>query len=46
MVAAEEYIRKHSIHIYAIGEEYASNPDDHYYAVPATPPPTQTCDRR
>jgi cytidyltransferase-like protein len=34
MVATQEYIDKHNLHIYAIGEEYANNPTDHYYKVP------------
>jgi len=34
MVATKEYIDKHKLHIYAVGEEYTLNPDDHYYKVP------------
>lgn len=34
MVATAEHIDKHQLHIYAIGEEYYCNPDDHYYKVP------------
>mmetsp|Transcript_16470 Transcript_16470/g.19480 ORF Transcript_16470/g.19480 Transcript_16470/m.19480 type:complete len:531 (+) Transcript_16470:34-1626(+) len=34
LVATKEFIDKHNLHIYAVGEEYVNNPDDHYYRVP------------
>ena len=34
LIATLEFIEKYNIHIYAIGEEYANDPNDKFYKVP------------
>lgn len=30
----ETFIKKHQIHVFAVGEEYVNDPEDEFYAVP------------
>ena len=34
ITTTKEFINKHQIHLYAIGEEYYDDPDDEFYKVP------------
>ena len=34
LISDEAFIRKHQIHIFAVGEEYVNDPDDEFYSVP------------